>query len=53
MDADDNFTKVGDSEAPAPSPKKLNRLEREELTYNKAYGKLVCVMVVSTFFVCV
>ena len=29
MDADDNFTKVGDSEAPAPSPKKLNRLENK------------------------
>lgn len=50
MDADDQFKKVADIEQPK---KPMNRLEKEEITYNKAYSKLVCVMIVSTFFVIV
>ncbi len=48
MEGDDDFKRVHEE-----APKKLNRLEKEEITYNKAYGKLVCVMVLSTFFVIV
>jgi zinc transporter 2 len=47
---DDDFNRVHDQES-SPSKAKLNRLEKEEITYEKAYSKLVCVMIVSTFFV--
>lgn len=50
MDVDDDF-KRADTEASAS--KKPTRLEKEEITYKKAYGKLVCVMIISSFFVCV
>jgi Co/Zn/Cd efflux system component len=33
--------------------KKVNRLEQEKITYEKAYKKLKIVMVVSSLFVCV
>jgi zinc transporter 2 len=47
MEVDDDFKKFDDEQ-----PKKhLNRLEKEEQTYKKAYNKLLCVMVVSSFFV--
>jgi len=45
---DDDFKRVHDEATPK---RKMNRLEKEEITYEKAYGKLVCVMVISTFFV--
>lgn len=41
--ADDNFQKAKD--------KPLNKLEKEALTYEKAYKKLVIVMIVSTVFI--
>ena len=41
--ADDNFQKAND--------KPLNKLEKEALTYEKAYKKLVIVMIVSTVFI--
>jgi len=56
MDKDDDFTKIHDQfegGLEAEPKKKLNRLEKEEITYNKAYSKLVCVMILSSFFVCV
>lgn len=45
--ADDNFAKVEAEEKP------LSKLDKEKLTYEKAYKKLVIVMFVSTFFVIV
>ena len=52
---DDHYVKVsefqmdgGDHDEP---PKKLNKLEKEALTYEKAYCKLVLVMCVSSVFV--
>lgn len=53
MDADDDFKKVQNDHEAQPKMKKLSRLEKEEITYQKAYGKLVCVMVVSSIFVCI
>lgn len=55
MDGDDNYEKMMETESSAPSTnkKKLNRLEKEAITYEKAYKKLVIVMIVSSFFVCV
>ena len=50
MDNDDSFKPAEGSTsttAVAEAPKKLNKLEQEELTYEKAYQKLVCVMWVS------
>ena len=52
MDADDDFKRVHDSEKPEQK-KKLTRLEKEEITYNKAYKKLMLVIMVSSVFVCV
>jgi len=55
MDNDDSFKPAEGSTtttAVTEAPKKLNKLEQEELTYEKAYQKLVCVMWVSTLFIC-
>jgi cation diffusion facilitator family transporter len=44
---DDNFTKVTDADEAKP----MGKLEKEALTYKKAYKKLVLVMIISSFFV--
>jgi hypothetical protein len=49
-DKDDDFTKVDDEIHPT---KKLNRLEQEEISYQKAYKKLYLVMIISTIFIVV
>jgi len=46
MDKDDDFKNAEKEEA-----KPLGKLEQEALTYEKAYCKLVIVMIVSSFFV--
>lgn len=46
-DKDDNFVAVAD----AADAKPMGKLEKEAVTYEKAYKKLVYVMFLSTIFV--
>lgn len=48
---DDHYQKLTENPEHPQAEKPKNPLEKEKETYNKAYGKLVCVMWVSTFFI--
>ena len=50
---DDDCYKKVDDEKYEEGKKKLNRLEKEEISYSKAHKKLVSVIIVSSFFVIV